>query len=449
MTKLKTQQDYPSQKVIALELEDQNKNNNLVQIDLSLEAKTFLAYKYKIANRDKLLKKLKRANPHTTKQIFKKSNFICKQAVELTETILKKIFSGKRVLLNHKYISKITECDSTDQNKRILDQLNNFFIIKYHRLAIVDGIPYNYHYSFELHPTIIEELKGAGLWNLEFMPAEMRLSYNNRPYIFSKNIYRSSKSKFLLNSNSNNIQSEKIGTTDTKKANTEPADIKVLASKKKLIANKRRKVTNSERVTRYQKFKAYDKPKNLSEHYPLSQEDCHELQKRSGKAYNLNAMNEILLDMSRKPELQEHLFVSKAKFMCYMTKAYREEGREVDKVNSPTFKIIKRRPQAEIQEIVTYNQRESYMKKQEDAAILNRTDYTQYRAKIAGQFPINLGYELLKHMIDVKKKGDVFAVTMHKKVDLTDHYKQLLLNHANAVGGYAGVEQLKFVEIKI
>ena len=56
MTKLKTQQDYPSQGDISLELEAQNENNNLVQIDLSLEAKTFLAYKYKTANRDKLLK---------------------------------------------------------------------------------------------------------------------------------------------------------------------------------------------------------------------------------------------------------------------------------------------------------------------------------------------------------------------------------------------------------
>ena len=447
MTKFKTQQSYPSQGEVLLELEAQNQNNNLVQIELSLEAKTFLAYKYKIANRDKLLKKLKRANPHTTKQIFKKSKFICKQAVELAETILKKIFSGRRVLLNHKYISKITECDSTDQNKRILDQLDNFFIIKYHRLAIVDGIPYNYHYSFELHPAIIEELKDTGLWDLEFMPAEMRLSYNNRPNIFSKNIYRSNKSKFLLNSNSINIKSENIETTEIKKPITEPADIKVLVSKKKSFANKRRKVTNSERVTRYQKFKAYDKPKNLSQHYPLSQEDCYELQNRSNKAYNLNAMNEILLDMSRKPELQGRSFVSKAKFMCYMTKAYREEERDVDKANQASFRIMRRRPQGEIQEIVTYNQRESYMKKEEDAAILNRTDYTQYRAKIAGQFPINLGYDLLRNIIDVKKKGEIFEITMLKKVELTEHYKQLLVNNANGVGGYSGVDQLEFVEI--
>ena len=437
------QQAYPQQ-VVALELKAQNENNNLVQIDLSLEAKTFLAYKYKVSNRDKLLKKLKRANSNITKLIFKKSHFICKQAVELAETVLKKIFSGKRVLLNHKYISKITECDSTDQNKRILDQLDNFFVIKYHRLAIVDGIPYNYHYSFELHPAIIEELKDAGLWDLEFMPAEMRLSYNNRPYIFSKNIYRSNKSKFLPNSNSNNIQSEKIETTGAKKANTEPAEIKVLASKEKFLANKRRKVTNSERVTRYQKFKAYDKPKNLSEHYPLAQEDCYELQKRSGKAYNLNAMNEILLDMSRKPELQDNSFVSKAKFMAYMTKVYQEEGRNVDRVNSPTFKIMKRRPKAEVTEIITLAQREKYLNEAENSGIHTRCDYTKFRTRIAGQFPINLGYELLTNTINATKRDNVLEITTHKLIEMTEHYKKCLLDLSKGIGSYEGVDELEF-----
>ena len=417
-----------------------------MQIELSLEAKTYLAYKYKVVNRDKLLKKLKRANPNFTKQIFKKSNFICKQAVELAETILKKIFSGRRVLLNHKYISKITECDSTDQNKRILDQLDNFFIINYHRLAIVDGVPYNYHYSFELHPAIIEELKDAGLWNLEFMPAEMRLSYNNRPNIFSKNTYRSNKSKFFKNSNSNNISTEAI-TADTKKPPTQPIKAKILVGKKKFLANSRKKVTNSERKSRYQKFKAYDKPKNLKEHYPLSQEDCWELQKRSGKAYNLNAMNEILLDISRKPKTQSHSFISKAKFMAYMTKAYQEEGRDVDKSNQAGFRIMKRRPKAEVEEIVTLNQREKYLNETENAAIHTRCDYTQFRARIAGNFPINLGYDLLKNMIYVKKHNTIFEVVMRKTVELTDHYKQLIINHAKGISGYVGVDELEFVEV--
>lgn len=440
-------QDYRSQE-IANEIKNSHSPQELIQIDLSLESKTYLAYKYKVANRDKLLKKLKRANPHTTKLILQKSHFISKQAVELAETVFSKLLNGKRVLLNHKYISKITGCNSTDQNKRILDQLSNLLLINYHRLAIVDGIPYNYHYSFELHPAIIEEIKDAGLWNLEFMPAEMRLSYNNRLYIFSKNIYRSNahahEAKFFNNSNSSNSLSEQAETIETKKLTTEPFDTKALISKKKSLANTRKKVTNSERVIRYHRFKAYDNPKNLSQHYPLSQEDCYELQKRSGKAYNLNAMNEILLDMSRKSELQGHSFISKAKFMCYMTKAYQEEGRDVDKANVHSFKIVKRRPQAEIKEIVTLNQREKYLNEAENSGIFARCDYTQFRAKIAGQFPINLGYDVLTSMIAVKKKGEVLEVTMHKSVEITEHYRQLLLNHAKGIGEYSGVDELEF-----
>ena len=441
MTKIN--QDYQ----VVLELEAQNKNNNLVQINLSLEAKTYLAYKYKISNRDKLLKKLKRANPNTTKQIFKKSHFICKQAVELAETVLKKIFSGKRVLLNHKYISKITECDSTDQNKRILDQLDNFFVIKYHRLAIADGIPYNYHYSLELQPAIIEELKDSGLWNLEFMPAEMRLSYNNRPNIFSKNIYRSSESKFFENSNSSNSLPEKVETTQNKILATEISEAKVLVSKGRVNPNSRKKLIAAERKAnkaKIYKFNQYNKPKNLTEHYPLSQEDCWELQKRSGKAYNLNAMNEILLDLSRKPKTQGHSFISKAKFMSYMTDVYTAEERNVDKSNQAGFKIMKRRPKAEIEEIVTLNQREKYLNETENAGIHTRCDYTQFRACIAGSFPINLAYDLLKNMIDVKKKDTIFEVIMHKAVELTEHYKQLLISHAKGIGGYAGVDELEF-----
>ena len=389
-------QDYQ----IATELESENKNNNLVQIELSLEAKTFLAYKYKIANRDKLLKKLKRANPNFTKQIFRKSHFICKQ----------------------------------------------IFIINYHRLAIVNGVPYNYHYSFELHPVIIEELEDVGLWNLKFMPAEMRLSYNNRPNIFSINIYRSSKSKFFKDSNSNNISTEII-MAGTKKLQTEPTKTEISVKKKKFLAHFRKKVINSERKSRYQKFKVYDKPKNLKDHYPLIQEDCWKLQKYSGKAYNLNAMNEILLDISRKPKTQGHSFISKAKFMAYMTDVYSKEKRELYKANQANFKIMRRRPKAEVEKIITLNQRENYLNKVENAAIYSRCDYTQFRARVAGNFPINLGYDLLKNMIDVKKHDTIFEVVMHKTVKLTDHYKQLIINHAKGIGSYVGIDELELIEV--
>ena len=36
---------------------------------------------------------------------------------------------------------------------------------------------------------------------------------------------------------------------------------------------------------------------------------------------------------------------------------------------------------------------------------------------------------------------------MHKTVELTEHYKQLIISHAKGIGGYAGVDELKFVEV--
>lgn len=267
--------------------------------------------------------------------------------------------------------------------------------------------------------------------------------------------YRSNRGRENLyfcsnNSNSSNSLPEQVETTQNKILATEVSEAKVLVSKGRVSPNSRKKTTTAERKAKkakIYKFNQYNKPKTLTEHYPLSQEDCWELQKRSGKAYNLNATNEILLDISRKPKTQGHSFISKAKFMAYMTKAYREEGRDVDKANLPGFKIMKRRPQAEITEIITLAQREKYLNETENAGIHTRCDYTQFRARIAGNFPINLAYDLLKNMIDVKKKDTIFEVIMHKAVELTEHYKQLLISHAKGIGGYAGVNQLEFIVI--
>lgn len=232
---------------------------------------------------------------------------------------------------------------------------------------------------------------------------------------------------------------------DTKELNNYSNLLEYRSNQSKFLnSNLRKKTTNAEKKHRYYKFNQYNKPKTLTEHYPLSQEDCWELQKRSGKAYNLNATNEILLDISRKPKTQKHSFISKAKFMAYMTKAYREEGRDVDKANLPGFKIMKRRPVAEVTEIITLAQREKYLNETENSGIHTRCDYTQYRARIAGQFPINLGYDLLTNMIGAKKKDSVLEITMHKRVPLSEHYKQCLLGLAKGIGGYVGVDELEF-----
>ena len=348
--------------------------------------------------------------------------------------------SRKELVLNDKYIAEVTGRKKR-QNINIINQIpDSEFIINRDRKRKSYVITKAKNEESSLQKIAKSEMPQS----LKTKELQGNSNKNNNTRSIRSNMH-THEAKFFNNSNSNNNLPEQVKTTETKNQNTKVADIKVLVSKKKSLANKRKKVTNSERVTRYQKFKAYDKPKSLAEHYPLSQEDCYELQERSGKAYNLNAMNEILLDMSRKPELQGHSFISKAKFMAYMTKAYQEEGRDVDKANQTGFRIMKRRPKSEVEEIVTLNQREKYLNETENSAIHARCDYTQLRARIAGQFPIHLAYALLINMIDVKREENVLKLTMHKPVPLSDHYVQLLLNHANGIGGYVGVNELEFM----
>jgi len=437
------QQDYPSQGGI-------EPNQKAQETHSSLAYQCYQAFLYNLPNKYKLLDKVKRHGVAEENELTDKTICLSEKSKKILRVLLKMIFRGKKAVVNQKYLNTLTKCCAR-HNKRLLNELLDF--IQYEKIKVWKDGKFSYYFCIKLSASLQEEIRNSGLKNANSSWTKMSTPIcNNRDS--NKLEYRSNtrvhKSIFLNNFNSSNSLPEQVETTQNQIPAPEISEAKVLVSKGRVSPNSRKKTTTAERKankSKIYKFNQYNKPKNLTEHYPLSQEDCWELQKRSGKAYNLNATNEILLDISRKPKTQGHLFISKAKFMAYMTKAYREEGRDVDKVNLPGFKIMKRRPQAEITEIITFAQREKYLNETENAGIHTRCDYTQFRARIAGNFPINLAYDLLKNMIDVKKKDTIFEVIMYKAVELTEHYKQLLIIHAKGIGGYAGVNQLEFIVI--
>ncbi len=79
------------------------------------------------------------------------------------------------------------------------------------------------------------------------------------------------------------------------------------------------------------------KPRKLKDFYPLNVTDCTELQSLSKREFSLNAMNEILLDMSRR--LTHPIFYSKKGFISYMTNAFKKEMRDAVKTSNESFKI--------------------------------------------------------------------------------------------------------------
>jgi len=70
----------------------------------------------------------------------------------------------------------------------------------------------------------------------------------------------------------------------------------------------------------------YRNPRQLKDFYPLTEKDCQELQKQSGRGFTLNAMNQILQDMSKR--LKDRSFRSKKGFISYMSKALEYEMRD-------------------------------------------------------------------------------------------------------------------------
>ena len=105
-------------------------NNPQQQIELSLETKVFLAYKYGIRNRRKILRTLSRAGSIITKQLTDITKFISPKAVDIANAILNKLINGEEVLLNHKYLSMITRCKSSAQNNNLVNELSNLFDTK-------------------------------------------------------------------------------------------------------------------------------------------------------------------------------------------------------------------------------------------------------------------------------------------------------------------------------
>jgi hypothetical protein len=312
---------------------------------------------------------------------------------------------------------------------------------------------------------IKQEPLGVAYFSLDYLCAELditdrqlRTVRKNINHIFSsrwkkatwingelkKNVYvftYTLQGRDILDVSAKCYESVKLGSGLPTSINKDEKYIKDRSSESSFYKN-----SNSSQAKVYSpKFKQYDQQKTLGDHYPLTAEDCSELQRHSGREFTLNAMNEILLDMSRKLKESKHKFPSKAAFMAYMSKVYRYEGRDAVKTANTGFKILTRAPEAEVIAHTTQAERESYLAEVEQRAIIHRSDETQYRAKLAATLKPSQAYNFLSNLKTVCKVGDVFEVHMSQNVLLSDHSQGLILSAANAVGGYSGVRKMEFI----
>jgi hypothetical protein len=264
------------------------------KIELSLEAQVFLSFKHKTPNRYKLLDTMIRANIELDQQLTDKTIYLSEKAKKIFKTVILKLLRGETVALNHKYLSKVTLCKS-DQNWNILKELFKIFDINYHRLFKLNGRCIERIYHVQLHPAIIRELRDAELSNSEFYPEFFRRTNTNRNN-FNKVKDIDLESNFLQNSESKKTE-ESTESQIREFSLTNPLKLN------KRHSNKRKKPTVAHIKARIYHFKQYKEPKDLAYHYPLNNEDCAKLQTKSGRMFCLTAMNEILLDMSKRVDV--------------------------------------------------------------------------------------------------------------------------------------------------
>ena len=168
-----------------------------------------------------------------------------------------------------------------------------------------------------------------------------------------------------------------------------------------------------------------NKIKELKDFYPLNKDDCNRLQSLSGRDFNLNAMNEILLDMSKR--LTDRYFKSKKAFLSYMGKVFCHEKRDAVKINNDSFKIRNNLTLEEIEE----KEREKYLSKIEESKEISSE--WQLKKKLASRLEVETAYKLLKAFEIIDINNGICNLHLSKYLELTNMEEKVILQEVQAI----------------
>lgn len=184
----------------------------------------------------------------------------------------------------------------------------------------------------------------------------------------------------------------------------------------------------------------FAKNKELKDFYPLTKEDCQSLQSSSNREFSLNAMNEILLDMSKR--LTDRVFSSKKAFLSYMSKAFAYEMRDAVKTGNENFKIKNNKTQEEVE----LEKKEKYLTEIEYN--LQVSPEWHLKKKLACVFDTHKSYALLNAYRSIEQEGSVFILYLDKHVELTKADKRIIFNQVKATHDIIDLNQNQITMIK-
>lgn len=165
------------------------------------------------------------------------------------------------------------------------------------------------------------------------------------------------------------------------------------------------------------------KGKGLVDFHPLAAEDCGVLRMMSGRDFSTNAINQILLDMSKRHKLKSPFF-SKQTFLKYFARCLANEMRDAVKAQGIDFRIKANIPREDVQ-------REwlgKYEKKLDDLS-----PSSLFKKKLSVSLPLETSFELLNQYSGHYVKSSVLTIFLRKNVDLSDNEREKIIQAANEV----------------
>jgi hypothetical protein len=186
------------------------------------------------------------------------------------------------------------------------------------------------------------------------------------------------------------------------------------------------------------------KQRQLEDFYPLSTEDCSSLQTTSGREFSLNAMNEILKNMSKR--ITNRFFYSKKGFLSYMSQVFRYEKRDAVKINNTDFRIRANLDSSE----QTLQIQEKYLTELEYS--LQVSPEWHFKKKIAAVLERSKAYKVLTSYKSLNIKESRAVIKLSRFIELSEIDKDIILQQIQAThekidnnGDYKQVESLDII----
>ena len=176
---------------------------------------------------------------------------------------------------------------------------------------------------------------------------------------------------------------------------------------------------------------------SLASFYPLSQPETAKLKQLCGREFSANAINEILLSMSKR--LTDRYFKSKKAFMNYMAKALTYEKRDAVKISNRAFRI---RGNISKDQIIK-QQHEAFLSRIEEST--DTTLAAQLSRKLASTLPPDLAYDFLSAAkFPTRVEGNSFKISLQKSIALSEMQYGLILEKVQSVYGLS-ISSLEFI----